>query len=170
MTFTVRPATTADIPAILPMVQAICDMHAAMDPDRYSFVPDVVNRYATWLPKRIADPQSVVLIAQSLSQSTDQSAEPNPAPHIIAFLIAETLDEIPIYLTKQFGFIHDLWVQPEHRNQGIAQALARECLTRFRTMNLTQVRLDTAAQNDAARALFQQLGFRPSATQLLITL
>jgi ribosomal protein S18 acetylase RimI-like enzyme len=37
-------------------------------------------------------------------------------------------------------------------------------------MNLTQVRLDTATQNDAARALFQQLGFRPSATQLLITL
>ena len=163
---TIRAGTLEDIPAVLPMVQAICDMHAAMDPDRYSFVPDITSRYATWLPKRIADAGSVFLVAESQPQT---SITP-PAPHIVAFLIAETLDEIPIYLTKRYGFIHDLWVQPTYRRQGIAQALTRECIARFRAMQLTQVRLDTAAANDSARTLFASLGFHASSTQMLHSL
>ena len=165
-TITIRDATPQDIPAVLPMVQSICDMHAAMDPDRYSFVPDITSRYATWLPKRIADAGSVILVAESQLQTSN----PTPAPHIVAFLIAETLDEIPIYLTKRYGFIHDLWVQPAYRRQGIAQTLTRECLARFAAMNLTQVRLDTAAANDSAHALFANMGFSASTTQMLHTL
>lgn len=160
---TIRAATLEDIPAVLPMVQAICDMHAAMDPDRYSFVPDITSRYATWLPKRIADAGSVFLVAES----QQQPSMPTPAPHIVAFLIAETLDEIPIYLTKRYGFIHDLWVQPTHRRQGIAQSLTRECIARFSAMNITQVRLDTANANDSGRTLFASLGFRTSSIHML---
>lgn len=162
----IRAAAPQDIPDVLPMVQAICDMHAAMDPDRYSFVPDITARYATWLPKRIADTGSVFLIAES----PPPIAASSPKPLVVAFLVAETLDEIPIYLTKRYGFIHDLWVQPAFRRQGIAEALTRECLTRFTAMNITQVRLDTAAANESARTLFASLGFRASSTHMLRTL
>lgn len=160
--YIIRPATDADVPAVLPMVQSICDMHAAMDPLRYSFVPDITAKYAQWLPKRIVDPGSVLLVAQLNSPATPSE--------LAGFLVAETLDEIPIYLTRRYGFIHDLWVQPAHRRQGIAHALARECLARFHAMNLTQVRLDTAAANSSARALFERVGFTPSTTQMLATL
>lgn len=165
--FTIRPATADDIPAVLPMVQAICEMHATMDPHRYDFVPDITSRYASWLPRRIADPASVFLVAHIMS-------EPNTAVQVsgrlAGFVVAETLDEIPIYLTRRYGFVHDLWVQPAHRRTGIAHGLMHACLTRFRGMGLTQVRLDTAAANDAARTLFTALGFRPSTTQMLRTL
>ncbi|HLP83070.1 MAG TPA: N-acetyltransferase [Phycisphaerales bacterium] len=160
--YIIRPATDADVPAVLPMVQAICDMHAAMDPLRYSFIPDITAKYAQWLPRRIADPGSVLLVAQ-----LDNEIAPG---ELAGFLVAETLDEIPIYLTRRYGFIHDLWVQPAHRRQGIAQELTRECLARFQAMNLTQVRLDTAAANSSARALFESLGFNASSTQMLATL
>jgi ribosomal protein S18 acetylase RimI-like enzyme len=31
--------------------------------------------------------------------------------------------EIPIYHLKKFGFIHDLWVEPEFRHAGIARQM-----------------------------------------------
>src|SRR5690606_28519675 len=61
----VRPATREDVPALLPMVQAICDWHEALDPRRFDFVPGIAQRYARWLPQRIDDPESVVLVAEA---------------------------------------------------------------------------------------------------------
>jgi ribosomal protein S18 acetylase RimI-like enzyme len=37
----------------------------------------------------------------------------------------------------------------------------------FRAIGVTQIRLDTAANNDAARQLFEACGFRPSVTEML---
>jgi hypothetical protein len=61
----IRSATPADIPAILPMVRAICSMHERLVPARYAMLPDVVDRYARWLPERAVDPRSVFLVAES---------------------------------------------------------------------------------------------------------
>ena len=37
-------------------------------------------------------------------------------PYLVGFLIATVEREIPIYRLHEFGFIHDLWVEPEYRN------------------------------------------------------
>jgi ribosomal protein S18 acetylase RimI-like enzyme len=158
----VRAATAEDVPAVLPMVQAICDMHAAMDPQRYGFVPEIASKYGSWLPKRAVDPTSVFLVAQS-QRPHDRSA-------LVGFLIAESLDEIHIYKLRRYGFVHDLWVEPTHRRMGVAQLLVQACLASFRSLGVTQVRLDTAHANDGARALFTSVGFRPSTMQMLTTL
>lgn len=156
----IRPATPADVPAVLPMVRAVCDMHARMDPDRYGFLPDVVDRYEHWLPQRAADPRSVFLVAER------DPAPPSP-PSLVGFLVASVERNIPIYTLTEFGFIHDVWVEPAHRSQGIAQALVDEALARFRAMGVTQIRLETAAANEAARRLFASRGFRAGTIDLL---
>lgn len=154
-----RPATPADIPALLPMVRALCALHQSWDPDRYDFLPDIIARYEYWLPLRAADPRSVFLVA-----------EPSPAAPPAGFLIATIEPSIPIYRTTEYAFIHDLWIDPPHRHRGLARALLTDSLTRFHALGLTQVRLETAHANEQARRLFRAAGFRVSTIDMLRTL
>lgn len=154
---TVRNANASDVPAILPMVAQICAMHEAMDPDKYGFLPDIVERYRSWLPVRAQDPRSVLLVAEDSTRAA-------------GFIIGTVEKEIPIYRVKEFGFIHDMWVEPEFRGRGAGRLLALEAVERFRAMGVTQVRLDTASANAGARRLFASCGFRESATEMLVVL
>ena len=70
---------------------------------------------------------------------------------IVAFLVGEVEEEIPIYRLKEFGFIHDLWVEPEYRHEGVARQMVMLAVEKFKEMGVTQIRLDTASQNEAAR-------------------
>lgn len=150
----IRPATPADVPAVLPMVRAICAMHEQLDPDRFAMLPDVVDRYARWLPERAVDPRSVFLVAE------DRGV-------VVGFLIATVEASIPIYRLKEFGFIHDVWVEPGFRGHGIGERLIDEAVRRFRLMGVEQVRLEVADANDGARRLFDTCGFRAATTEML---
>jgi ribosomal protein S18 acetylase RimI-like enzyme len=139
------------------MVRSICAVHEAMDPSRYAMLPDVVDRYEHWLPARARDPRSVFLVAEEGVQ-------------LAGFLVATVEVSIPIYRLSEFGFIHDLWVEPPHRCRGVGRALAYGALERFRAIGVTQVRLETAGANDAARRLFQSCGFRVATVDMLADL
>jgi ribosomal protein S18 acetylase RimI-like enzyme len=154
---TIRPATAADVPGVLPMVAAIYAQHEKLDPARFTPLPDLAQRYSHWLTARLADTRSVFLVAQQ-----DEN--------LVAFLVATVEPEIPIYRLSEYGFIHDLWVEPEYRHEGIARQMTMLAVERFVEMGLTQVRLDTASANDAARSLFVRCGFRESTRQMLIEL
>jgi len=158
---TIRHAVAADVPAILPMVEAICDLHLRWDPDKYGFLPDIKARYENWLPERAADPMSVFLVGETSSPAS---------PQLVGFIVGSTEEEIPIYRVARYGFIHDTWVQPEFRSRGIARRLAAAAVEQFRAIGVPQVRLDTAAANEAARRVFGSLGFRVSASEMLLAL
>jgi ribosomal protein S18 acetylase RimI-like enzyme len=154
----IRSATPADVPAVLPMVQKICALHERWDPAKYGFRADVAKMYESWLPGRAKDPRSVFLVAER---------SPGPPPLLAGFLIATLETEIPIYRVGQFGFIHDLWVEEPYRHEGLARRMTMQAIERFGQMGVSQVRLDTAAANDAARALFTSCGFRGSTIEML---
>lgn len=156
MPVTIRPATDADVPAVLPMVQAVCDYHRALEPERYGFVPDVAARYASWLPERAADPASVFLVAEA-----------DGAAGLLGFVVGEVLDEIPVFTVKKYGFIHDLWIEPAERRRGIGTRLVTEAVARFAAIGVPQVRGDTAAANLGTRAMLARLGFVPTTVQVL---
>ncbi len=160
----IRSAIAADIPAVLPMVAKICALHEQWDPAKYGFLENPAQRYDRWLGGRVNDPRSVFLVAD---RGNAEQAFSAPSASIVAFLIGTAETEIPIYRIKEFGFIHDLWVEPEYRHEGIARQMAMLAVERFREMGMKQVRLDTAAANDAARALFVACGFRISSIEML---
>jgi ribosomal protein S18 acetylase RimI-like enzyme len=151
----VRPATPDDVPAILPMVESICAVHARMDPGRYDYLPDVVGRYARWLPARAVDPRSVLLVGED-------------GAGLAGFLVATIEPNIPIYATREFGFIHDVWVEPRARRAGLATMLTRGAVERLGALGVKQVRLETGAQNDAARSLFERSGFRIGSVEMML--
>ena len=159
---TIRRATPADVPAVLPMVAQICAFHQQLDPAKYSFRSDISTMYDGWLRAKATDPRAVFLVA-------DRESGEDP-PQLAAFLIATIEKEIPIYRLNEFGFIHDLWVEPDYRHEGLARQLVTLTIERFTQLGLKQVRCDTAARNDAARQLFTASGFRPSTTEMLIEL
>lgn len=158
--FTIRPATAADVPAVLPLVQSICDLHRAMDPERFTFRPDVLDRYAAWLPERAADSRSVFLVAEA------PATEPG-ASGLVAYLVGTVEPEVPIYWIPESGWIHDVFVDPAFRHRGLARALVNRAVERFRDIGVSRIRLETAAPNEGARALFRACGFRPGTTEML---
>jgi ribosomal protein S18 acetylase RimI-like enzyme len=151
----IRPATPADVPAVVPMVRKLCELHRSWDPAKYDFVDGIEGMYQSWLTARATDPRAVFLVAQREGRGP------------VAFLIGTVEREIPIYRLKEFGFIHDLWVEEDYRNEGIARQLVMRAIERFRAIGVAQVRLDTASPNDAARKLFERCGFRVSVVEML---
>src|SRR5688500_1559278 len=77
----------------------------------------------------------------------------------VGFVMGLVEAEIPIYRLGEFGFIHDLWVEPEYRNEGVARQMVMLAVEKFRQMGVGQVRLDTAMPNEAARRLFEACRF-----------
>lgn len=139
------------------MVKAITAMHHHLDPARYAMLPDVVERYASWLPVRAMDDQSVFLVATLDASDTT----------LAGFLIATIETSIPIYALEKFGFIHDVWVEPHARGRGLAGELVAEAAERFKALGITQIRLETAAENDASRKVFAPSGFRVATVEML---
>lgn len=157
MTFSIRPATPADVPAVLPMVRAICDLHLAWDRERFDIRPEVVEMYAKWLPQRATDPDSVFLVAEDASTN-----------RVVGYVVATIEDSIPIYWTPRCGWIHDAWIEPSHRKQGVAKALIRDAVARLRDKGISQIRGETALANNASRALLKSLGWREGTIEMMI--
>ncbi|MGD0465030.1 MAG: GNAT family N-acetyltransferase [Tepidisphaeraceae bacterium] len=153
----IRPANAEDVSAVLPMVAKTCALHETWDPAKYGFLPNPHERYRRWLTQRVSDPRSVFIVAQREQR-------------IVAFLIGTVEAEIPIYRVKEFGFVHDLWVEEEYRNEGIARQMVMLAIERFKALSVSQVRLDTAAANEPARKLFASCGFRLSTMEMLMEL
>ncbi|MFN0134447.1 MAG: N-acetyltransferase family protein [Phycisphaerales bacterium] len=152
----IRSATADDVPAVLPLVRALCDLHASADPDRFAVRPDVLDRYSAWLPERARDPRSVFLVAE--------------APGVLGlagFVVCTIEPEVPIFWVPECGWIHDLYVVPAARRHGTARALVREVVSRYSSIGVKQLRLHTGTFNDIARKAFAAEGFRPCVVEML---
>lgn len=157
----IRPATAADVPAVLPMVERIAALHQQWDPTRYDYQPNPSERYRRWLTSRAGDPQSVFLVADHQRLLAD-------VPFVVGFLIGTVEANIPIYRTTQYGFIHDLWIEPDYRNEGLGRQMTMLAIEKFRDIGMTQVRLETAGCNEPARKLFASCGFRVATNEMLV--
>ena len=152
----VRPAKAEDVPAVLPMVRRLCELHRSWDAAKYDFVDGIEEMYRGWLTARASDARAVFLVANRTGRGP------------VGFLIGTVEREIPIYRLKEYGFIHDLWVEEEYRHEGVARQMVMRAVERFAEIGVAQVRLDTAAANEAARRLFERCGFRPSVVEMLV--
>jgi ribosomal protein S18 acetylase RimI-like enzyme len=152
---TIRPATPEDVPQVLPLVKGICDLHESWDPVRFDFKDNVVEMYRLWLTERAKDERSVFIIAERDGK-------------IVAYIVGTIEPEIPIYWQPECGWIHDIFVDENYRNEGIARQLVTLSVEKFTQLGVEQVRLNTAAVNETARELFKACGFRVSTIEMLI--
>ena len=109
-------------------------------------------------------------LSRNLQTSEREVTATEQPATLVAFLVATVESEIPIYRLGEFAFIHDIWVEPEYRQVGIAKAMLMKTISSFSQRGVKQIRLDTAVANEAARRLFASCGFRFSTMEMLIEL
>jgi len=153
----IRPAQPQDVPSVLPMVSKIAALHEQWDPAKFGYRKYPEQMYRGWLTARSTDQRGVFLVG-------DREGK------LVAFLVATVEKEIPIYQLTEFGFIHDIWVEPDYRHEGIARQLVMLAIEKFRDMGIKQVRGGTAAANEPARNPLRSCGMRPSTTEMRIVM
>jgi ribosomal protein S18 acetylase RimI-like enzyme len=154
----IRPAVPEDVPAVLPMVQNLADLHQAWDPERYAYLAEIGQRYRSWLTQRAADPRSVFFVAEAESGK------------LAGFCVATVEGEIPIYRVSEVGFVHDMWVEEAYRHEGVGRQMTMRLIERFREIGVRQIRLETAEANEAARGLFASCGFRVVTREMMYSI
>ncbi len=153
----IRPATPDDVPNVLPMVRAICQLHQSWDAARFTTIDQPEKMYEGWLRGRATDPRSVFLVVEHIGQ-------------LVGYVVCTIEKDIPIYATTEFGWVHDLWIDPTYRNEGLGTQLTMLVIERFTEMGIKQIRLQTAQANEVGRKLFAACGFRVSTIDMLMEL
>jgi ribosomal protein S18 acetylase RimI-like enzyme len=158
----IRSAQPADIPNLFHLIEKVSDFHKSLDVDRYNFLPNQGQLYEKWLHNLLLDSRQLCLVAETNSSESQASTE------LIAYLIATVESEIPIYHLKEYGYIHDLWVEEAYRRQGIARQMVMKTVEHFQHLGVQQIRLNSLVNNDAAFKLYASCGFRASTFEMLV--
>src|SRR5688572_15221541 len=107
----IRPAAAADVPSVVKMVDKLAALHEKWDAARYDYRPGTGEMYRRWLAARAEDANSVFLVVERERLFAD-------VPYLVGFTVGTVEKPIPIYRIERFGFIHDLWVDEQYRNEG----------------------------------------------------
>ena len=134
---TIETVTERDLDDLLPLMRAYCDFYevAPADDDLLA-----VSRAL------IADPEreGLQLIAR------------DDAGRAIGF--ATVYWTWSTLSTARVGVMNDLFVAPEARGGGLADALIRACADRCRERGATKLNWETALDNERAQAVYDRVG------------
>jgi ribosomal protein S18 acetylase RimI-like enzyme len=146
--FTIRAATTADLPALGRLGALLMRTHYEFDPKRFldpGTHPE--NGYAWFLGQQLKDVDVVVLVAEREGE-------------VIGYVYAGLEPVSWKDLRDACGYIHDVVVDVRGRRSGVATALLEAATAWLRDHGAPRVVLGTAEKNEAAQRLFARLGFR----------
>ena len=124
------------------------------------------NPQISILPARIDDLSAIMMLEQGGFPAAEQWSERSWRSELLGerrtILIARAqhpVGVISITTIGELGDLHRLVVEPRSRRQGIGTDLVRAGLETVRQLGVRAVILDVAYHNEAAIALYQQLGF-----------
>ena len=73
------------------------------------------------------------------------------------------------FLPRFSGMIFELYIEPEFRRKGIAQAVARQVIQELKAQSPAKIQLEVMEGNHAAAALWVSLGFRKVSERYVLT-
>ena len=130
-------ATEADLPELLALMRGYCDFYEVSPAD---------DELLALSRSLIADPEheGVQLIASD--------ADGKPVGFATVFWTWSTLS------ASRIGVMNDLFVHPDARGSGVAEALIRACVERCRERGATSLGWQTAKDNARAQAVYERVG------------
>jgi len=141
--FTIRPATTGDIPAVRDMVREYTDW-IALD-----LAFQEIDGELAGLPGKYAPPGGALFVA----------ADGND---LVGMIALRPLDEraSPAHAgSAQAVEMKRLFVRPGARGQGLAKQLIAQVIEEARRLGYVEIRLDTLPMMGDAQALYAAMGF-----------
>lgn len=138
---TIRPARPDDLPALLPMVQALALHHS----DRPEASLDTLHRDlfgpCPWAQALLAETGGVLVGYAVLTRA------------------------VQLQFAKRTMDLHHLFVAETHRGQGIGTALVQAAIALAQTESCTRITVGTAPDNPRAAAFYPACGFAPYTPQ-----
>ena len=134
----VRPAAEGEIEELLPLMRAYCDFYESSPPD------EGLIEVARTL---INDPsQGAMFIARAGGRAVGYA----------------TVDwKWSMLKAARIGYLEDLFVDPDNRGRGIADALIQACADRCRELGMPAMEWLTAPDNKRAQNVYDRTGATP---------
>lgn len=144
-----------DLDAVSKLAGALVRQHHGFDERRFFLPEDPEGGYRFWFGKQLEDPQTVLVVAE---------VDGEVAGYLYGGLEARDWAR----LLDAHGAIHDIFVDARFRRRGVASALMRAGLARFKELGAAQIVLSSATPNAEAQALFKALGFRRTMVEMTL--
>jgi ribosomal protein S18 acetylase RimI-like enzyme len=145
---TVRTAVAADAAALGRLGALLVAQHHEFDPQRFiAPIPDLAERYGSFLVSQIERPDMIVLVAER-----DQA--------VVGYAYAGMEGNDYMALRGPAGVLYDLVVDPDHRREGVGTRLMDAALANLRSLGAPRVVLFTAEKNHVAQGMFRGAQFR----------
>ena len=155
---TTRIGNAGDFQAVVPMMRQHRLRRRQRDPELDALHPDAEQRFRRWIGEMAQDPRATLIVAEEDGR-------------IIGFLYA-TIEqrEPPIFLHEEYALVREWWVEPPLRRHGTGKALIDHAVAELAAIDITQIRVRTAAADDELRSLLQHCGFRTGACEMVMEL
>jgi ribosomal protein S18 acetylase RimI-like enzyme len=111
--------------------------------------------YATFLASQLQDDESAVFVAERRDDG-----------RVVGYVYAGLEPRSWKELREAAGFVHDVAVDAEARRGGAARALMEAAVEWLKEQGAPRVVLWSAAKNEGAQRLFDQLGFRRTMVEM----
>jgi ribosomal protein S18 acetylase RimI-like enzyme len=144
----IRPATSADVPAIGRLGALLVRTHHDFDPER--FIPAserTADGYGSYLGSQLGKRDVVVLVAEERGE-------------VLGYTYAGIEGFDYMALRGPAGVLYDIVVDPAHRSHGVGRLLLDATLAALTAKGAPRVVLSTAERNAPAQRLFERAGFR----------
>lgn len=154
----VRAASERDLDTIGRMGAALVAAHHGLDPRRFlAPTPATPRGYVAFLGSQLRTREAVVLVAEKDGE-------------IVGYAYAASEGTDYMALRGPAGVLHDLFVGPDHRREGIGKALLDAAVAALSERGAPRIVLSTAKRNEAAQRLFAEAGFQPTMVEMTLEL
>ncbi|MDY7041620.1 MAG: GNAT family N-acetyltransferase [Chloroflexota bacterium] len=143
-TITVRRATEADVPAIVPLWKEMMAFHAALDP-RFRPDPDGDVHWSRAISAWMQAEDNCVLVAEAEGQ-------------IVGYTVGMMRENPPVLLPLYHGFVSDICVAPEWRQRGVGRRMFAALKMWFRQQGADHIELRVAHNNPTSQAFWRKMG------------
>ncbi|PYP78875.1 MAG: GNAT family N-acetyltransferase [Gemmatimonadetes bacterium] len=146
--FTIRPAASADVPAIGRLGALLVRVHHDFDPQRFlAPTPQTEHGYGSYLGSQLRTPSVIIIVAERDGV-------------VLGYTYAGVEGYDYMELRGPAGVLYDIVVDPAHRGHGVGRALLDATLESLEARGAPRVVLSTAERNEPAQRLFASAGFR----------
>ena len=147
-TTSIRPAEPRDLRAVGRLGALLVQTHHDFDPQRFMAATSRTEHgYASYLGTQLDEPNVIVLVA-------DRGGD------VVGYTYAGVEGTDYMSLRGPAGVLHDIVVDPEHRQHGVGRLLLDATVKALEARGVPQIVLSTAEPNEAAQRLFAKAGFR----------
>ena len=141
----VRPATLADLDAVVALRIALLREHAH-NPVYGRLRDDAPQRARRLFASQIESPHEVTLLAERRGRA-------------VGILRCVDAAGSPLLHPAHYAYVSSVYVAPSERRSGVLKALMNAAETWSRERGLTEMRLHNAADNPVAGATWEAMGF-----------